>query len=162
MFTPRVGLGYDIHPFVEGRRLILGGVHIPFERGLMGHSDGDVVCHALMDSLLGACGLPDIGSLFPPEDPCLKDAESLKLLGMVVQRIRDEGWEIGNVDIMLIAERPKIAPFVAQIRENLSQAMQVEPDRVGFQATTNEGLGSVGRGEGIACLAVSLLVRRES
>ncbi|MBC7217802.1 MAG: 2-C-methyl-D-erythritol 2,4-cyclodiphosphate synthase [Candidatus Caldatribacterium sp.] len=162
MFTPRVGLGYDIHPLVEGRRLILGGVYIPFERGLMGHSDGDVVCHALMDSLLGACGLPDIGSLFPPEDPRFKDAESLKLLGMVAQRIRDEGWEIGNVDIMLIAERPKIAPFVAQIRKNLSQAMQVEPDRVGFQATTNEGLGSVGRGEGIACLAVSLLVRRGS
>lgn len=160
MLASRVGLGYDIHPLVEGRKLILGGVCIPFERGLLGHSDGDVVCHALMDSLLGACGLPDIGFLFPPGDPTWRDAESLKLLGIVAQRIRDEGWDIGNVDIMLIAEQPRIAPFVAEIRGNLSRAMGVRQDQVGFKVTTNEGLGSIGRGEGICCFAVSLLVRR--
>lgn len=159
MVAPRVGLGYDIHPLVEGRKLILGGVHIPFERGLLGHSDGDVVCHALMDSLLGACGLPDIGSLFPPEDPSLRDAASIQLLEVVVQRVRNEGWDIGNVDIMLIAEQPKIAPFVAWIRENLSRVLGVPETHVGFKVTTNEGLGSIGRGEGICCFAVSLLVR---
>ncbi|MCX7731054.1 MAG: 2-C-methyl-D-erythritol 2,4-cyclodiphosphate synthase [Candidatus Caldatribacterium sp.] len=161
MVASRVGLGYDIHPLVEGRKLVLGGVHIPFERGLLGHSDGDVVCHALMDSLLGACGLSDIGSLFPPEDPTWKDAESVKLLGMVVRRVQDEGWDIGNVDIMLIAEKPRIAPFVARIRENLAQALGVPEERIGFKVTTNEGLGSIGRGEGICCFAVSLLVRRK-
>ncbi|MEN3203431.1 MAG: 2-C-methyl-D-erythritol 2,4-cyclodiphosphate synthase [Atribacterota bacterium] len=159
MVTLRVGLGYDIHPLVRGRKLVLGGVLIPFEQGLLGHSDGDVVCHALMDSLLGACGLPDIGSLFPPDDPAWKDARSLDLLGRVVQDIRGRGWNIGNVDIMLIAEKPKIAPFVGQIRENLSQTLGVHKTQVGFKVTTNEGLGSIGRGEGMCCFAVSLLVQ---
>lgn len=159
MVALRVGLGYDIHPLVQGRKLVLGGVLIPFEQGLLGHSDGDVVCHALMDSLLGACGLPDIGSLFPPDDPTWKDARSLDLLGRVVQDIRGRGWNIENVDIMLVAEKPKIAPFVGQIRENLSQALGVHRTRVGFKVTTNEGLGSIGRGEGMCCFAVSLLVQ---
>lgn len=159
MVALRVGLGYDIHPLVQGRKLVLGGVLIPFEQGLLGHSDGDVVCHALMDSLLGACGLPDIGSLFPPGDPTWKDARSLDLLGRVVEDIRGRGWNIENVDIMLIAEKPKIAPFVGQIRENLSQALGVHKTQVGFKVTTNEGLGSIGRGEGMCCFAVSLLVQ---
>lgn len=159
MVALRVGLGYDIHPLVQGRKLVLGGVLIPFEQGLLGHSDGDVVCHALMDSLLGACGLPDIGSLFPPDDPTWKDARSLDLLGRVVEDIRGRGWNIENVDIMLIAEKPKIAPFVGQIRENLSQALGIHKTQVGFKVTTNEGLGSIGRGEGMCCFAVSLLVQ---
>ncbi|WP_427365607.1 2-C-methyl-D-erythritol 2,4-cyclodiphosphate synthase [Candidatus Caldatribacterium saccharofermentans] len=159
MVPYRVGLGYDIHPLVEGRRLVLGGVLIPFERGLLGHSDGDVVCHALMDSLLGACGLGDIGEFFPPQDPKWLNAESIRLLEDVVARVREKGWDIGNVDVMLVAEKPRIAPFVARIRENLARILGVPKERIGFKVTTNEGLGSIGRGEGMCCFAVSLLVQ---
>lgn len=159
MVPYRVGLGYDIHPLVEGRRLVLGGVLIPFERGLLGHSDGDVVCHALMDSLLGACGLGDIGEFFPPQDPKWLNAESIRLLEDVVARVREKGWDIGNADIMLVAEKPRIAPFVARIRENLARVLGVPKERIGFKVTTNEGLGSIGRGEGMCCFAVSLLVQ---
>lgn len=157
----RVGLGYDIHPLVTGRKLVLGGVLIPFELGLLGHSDGDVVCHALMDSLLGACGLPDIGFFFPPGDSTWQDARSIRLLEEVAHRVREEGWDIGNVDVMLIAERPRIAPLVARIRENLAEALSISKERVGFKVTTSEGLGSIGRGEGMCCFAVSLLTRKE-
>lgn len=159
MVAQRVGFGYDIHPLVEGRKLVLGGVLIPCDWGLLGHSDGDVVCHALMDSLLGACGFPDIGCLFPPDDPTFRDAESLKLLEDVVRRVRESGWNVENVDIMLVAEKPRLAPFVGAIREKLSQVLGVSVAQVGFKVTTNEGLGSIGRGEGICCFAVSLLVR---
>lgn len=161
MVPYRVGLGYDVHPLVEGQALVLGGVSIPYKRGLLGHSDGDVVCHALMDSILGACGLEDIGSLFPPEDQRYRGASSIGLLQEVVGRVRKEGWEIVNVDTMLIIEEPKIAPFVHLMKERLSQAMGVDEARIGIKVTTNEGLGSIGRGEGACCFAVSLLRREE-
>lgn len=157
----RVGLGYDVHPLVEGQALILGGVAIPCKRGLLGHSDGDVVCHALMDSILGACGLGDIGSLFPPEDQRYRGAASIGLLQEVVGKVRKEGWEIVNVDTMLIIEEPKIAPFVDLMKKRLSQAMEVDKERIGIKVTTNEGLGSIGRREGACCFAVSLLRRKE-
>lgn len=154
---PRIGFGYDIHPLVPGRRLFLGGVEIPSERGLDGHSDADVLLHALCDALLGAAGLPDIGHLFPNTDPAYEGVSSLLLLGEVAARLAAAGCRVGNVDLTLIAEAPKIAPYVESMRARIAEALGLPPGHVGIKATTNEGLGSLGRGEGIAAHAVALL-----
>ncbi len=155
----RVGQGYDVHRFALLRPLVLGGVPIPHERGLDGHSDADVLIHALMDALLGACGLPDIGTLFPNTDPAWRGADSRVLLGHVMSRVRELGWTVGNADCTILAEEPKIAPHVDAMRANLSREMGIGADRIGIKATTNERMGFVGRREGIAALAVVLLVR---
>lgn len=155
----RVGIGYDIHQLVPNRKLILGGVTIPFDRGLLGHSDGDVACHAIMDALLGAAGLPDIGYYFPDQDPQYRGVRSLELLDRVNRLVRGEGWEIGNVDITLVGESPRVAPFTQQMKLFLSRTMEVAITSVGIKATTNERLDSVGRGEAICYLAVALLQR---
>ncbi len=157
----RIGFGYDIHRLVPDRRLMLGGVHIPSPRGLDGHSDADVLLHALCDALLGAAGLPDIGNLFPNDDPVIKDIASLQLLHRVMARITSAGFQVGNVDMTLISEAPKIAPYVPQMRVLIADALHLEPTRVGIKATTNEGLGALGRGEGIAAHAVAALVSEE-
>ncbi|MDO8473768.1 MAG: 2-C-methyl-D-erythritol 2,4-cyclodiphosphate synthase [Dehalococcoidia bacterium] len=153
----RVGIGYDVHRLTPHRKLVLGGVEIPSDRGLDGHSDADVLVHALMDALLGAAGLPDIGVHFPNSDPQYKDAASIFLLGKVAQLISRQGFAIGNVDVTVIAEKPKISPAVSQMRDRLSKALSVPPGSIGIKATTNEGLGFIGRGEGIAAIAVALL-----
>ena len=157
MGQTRIGFGYDIHPLAAGRRLVLGGVEIPSPRGLDGHSDADVLLHALCDALLGAAGLPDIGSLFPNTDPTYKGISSLELLRQVWERLGLAGYGVGNVDLTLIAEAPKIAPHVPQMRALIAQILGIEPARVGIKATTNEGLGSLGRGEGIAAHAVAAI-----
>jgi len=157
----RVGLGYDIHPLQAGKKLFLAGVCIPCERGLHGHSDGDVLCHALMDSLLGAAGLQDIGHWFPPTSSSTEGVKSILLLEEVCRKIREKGWEIENVDTTLIAEEPLIAPFIGKMKETLSLTMGLNEEAIGIKATTNEGLGSLGKGEGIGCFAVSLLRRKE-
>jgi len=155
----RIGQGYDIHRLVEGRRLILAGVEIPSEKGLDGHSDADVVAHALMDSLLGAAALPDIGTHFPDTDSQYKNADSMKLLKEVLQMIRDKGYSIGNIDITIIAESPKLSPHVTAMKENIAEVLMIKSDAVSIKATTNEKLGPVGKGEGIAALAVALLYK---
>ena len=154
----RIGFGYDIHPLVEGRKLFLGGIEIPSQRGLDGHSDADVLLHALCDALLGAAGLPDIGHLFPNTDDAYKGISSLELLREVVRRLHEANYTVGNVDMTLIAEAPKIAPYVARMRDVIAEALLVEPGQVGIKATTNEQLGSLGRGEGIAAHAVALIL----
>lgn len=156
----RIGLGYDVHRLVAGRPLILGGVQLPHSLGLLGHSDADVLCHALMDALLGAAALPDIGRLFPDDDPQYAGADSLQLLAQVAAMLRGEGWRIANVDAVIMAERPKIAPYISQMREKLAEALGVEASAVGLKATTTEKLGFVGREEGIAAQAVALLESR--
>lgn len=153
----RIGNGYDIHRLVAGRPLILGGVKIKHELGLLGHSDADVLSHAITDALLGALSLGDIGTYFPPSDPQWAGADSLKLLEQVHQMVRDRNWGIVNVDSVVIAERPKLKPHISNIREALAQTLDVSPDRVGVKATTNEKLGPTGREEGIAAYAVALL-----
>ena len=153
----RIGHGYDVHRLVEGRRLILGGVDIPWEKGLLGHSDADVLTHAVMDALLGAAALGDIGKLFPDSDPAYKGADSLVLLGRVVQVLAENGYEIGNVDATVLAQRPKLAAHIPLMRDRRAAAMGVEPDRVSVKATTEEGLGFTGAGEGIAAHAVVLI-----
>ena len=150
----RIGHGYDVHRLCEGRRLILGGVEIPFERGLDGHSDADVLTHAVMDALLGAAGLRDIGVLFPDTDPAYRGISSLSLLKEVMQRVRTAGFAVGNVDVTVLAQRPKL-------REQLAEAMCVPVSCVNVKATTEEGLGFTGSGEGIACHAVCLLEATE-
>ena len=163
--TLRVGLGVDVHAFAEegeasgSRRLILGGINIPFERELLGHSDADVLAHAVTDALLGAAGLEDIGYYFPDTDERFKDADSLKLL-REARIIVGESWEVANVDAVVICERPKITDHRDAIRENLAEALGVEPSRVGVRGTTTELLGFTGRGEGIAAQAVCLLDSR--
>lgn len=152
-----IGFGYDVHRLVEGRPLILGGVEIPFVKGLDGHSDADVLIHALMDALLGAAGLRDIGYYFPPSDPAYKGANSMKLLEHVVGLLAKEGFRPVNVDIALLAERPKIGPHVDRMKENISTVLGVIPRRVGIKATTNEGMGFVGEGQGMAAYAVTLI-----
>ena len=153
----RIGHGYDVHRLVEGRRLILGGVDIPWEKGLLGHSDADVLTHAVMDALLGAAALGDIGKLFPDSDPAYKGADSLVLLGRVVKVLAENGYEIGNVDATVLAQRPKLAAHIPLMRDRLAAAMGVEPSRVSVKATTEEGLGFTGAGEGIAAHAVVLI-----
>lgn len=155
----RMGHGYDVHRLVSGRRLILGGVDIPHETGLLGHSDADVLVHAVMDALLGALALGDIGHLFPDTDPQWKGADSLLLAREVAKRVREKGWEIGNVDATVLAQAPKLAPHIAKMRENVSAALGIPVDRVSVKATTEEGLGFTGVKQGIAAHAVCLLVR---
>lgn len=157
--TMRIGHGYDVHRLTEGRRLILGGVEIPFERGLDGHSDADVLVHALMDALLGAAGLRDIGVLFPDNDPAYKNISSMLLLDRVMQTLERAGYAVGNVDVTVLAQRPKLKDYIPVMRENLARAMKIPLDCVNIKATTEEGLGFTGSGEGIACHAVCLLER---
>lgn len=153
----RVGQGYDVHRLVPGRRLVLGGEEIAFELGLDGHSDADVLLHALGDALLGAAGLGDLGSHFPPGDPAWKDASSVRLLALIMERVRERGFRVVNCDLTLIAEAPKLAPYRDLIRARVASVLAVAPDAVGLKATTNERLGTIGRGEGMAALAVVLL-----
>lgn len=156
----RIGQGYDVHRLVEGRALILGGVCIPYEKGLLGHSDADVLTHAVMDALLGAAALGDIGKLFPDTDPAYAGADSIALLRAVTALLGEKGWRVGNVDVTVIAQRPKLAPYRETMRQNLAAAMEVDTDAVSVKATTEEGLGFTGRGEGMAAMAVALLVRK--
>lgn len=157
----RTGIGYDLHRLVAGRPLVLGGTHIPADRGLLGHSDADVVLHALGDALLGAAGLGDIGELFPDTDPAYEGADSRGLLKEVLRRVEDAGYEIVNADMIIHAQQPKLGPLKAQIRQSLAELLAVAPEAVGVKATTNEGLDAIGRGEAIACLATVLLCGRE-
>lgn len=153
----RVGMGYDVHKLTEGRDLILGGVKIPLEKGLLGHSDADVLIHAVMDALLGASALGDIGKHFPDTDPAYKGISSLKLLEYVMDLLEKNDFSVGNVDAVIIAQKPKMAPHIPQMRKNLAEAMRIPEARVNVKATTEEGLGFTGRGEGIASQAVCLL-----
>lgn len=153
----RIGHGYDVHRLVEERKLILGGVDVPYERGLLGHSDADVLTHAVMDALLGAAGLGDIGQHFPDTDPSYKGADSLKLLDHVMQLLTQQGWRVGNVDATVIAQRPKLAGFIPQMRSNLAARLRVDESQVNVKATTEEKLGFTGAGDGIAVHAVALL-----
>lgn len=153
----RIGQGYDVHPLIEGRRLVLGGVEIAHERGLAGHSDADVLLHAIMDAVLGAAALGDIGQHFPPSDERWRDASSLDLLSRVSALIRAARWQVVNVDATLIAERPRIAPHVPAMRERIARGLEIDAGAVGVKATTNERLGALGREEGMAALAVALL-----
>lgn len=153
----RIGYGYDVHRLVEGRKLILGGVDIPWEKGLLGHSDADVLTHALMDALLGAAALGDIGQHFPDRDPAYEGADSVELLRHVCALLKKEGYRVGNVDVTVVAQRPKLAPHIPAMREKLAAAMEVELNRVSVKATTEEGLGFSGEGLGIAAHAVALL-----
>nr|WP_274595111.1 2-C-methyl-D-erythritol 2,4-cyclodiphosphate synthase [Mariprofundus erugo] len=156
----RVGHGFDVHPFAEGRKLILGGVDIPHQRGLAGHSDADVLYHALCDALLGAAGLGDIGHHFPDSDMQYKDADSARFVSATVSALSERGWTVGNVDVTVIAQEPKIAPHVAAMRERLAGLLLVDQSAVNIKATTTERLGYVGRKEGIAAHAVALISRR--
>ena len=153
----RIGHGYDVHRLVEGRRLILGGVEVPFDKGLLGHSDADVLTHAVMDALLGAAALGDIGRHFPDTDPAYAGADSLKLLDHVVELLEEKGYQVGNVDATILAQKPKLAPYIEKMRDNLAARMKVEPDQVNVKATTEEKLGFTGAEEGIAAHAVALL-----
>lgn len=156
----RIGHGYDVHCLVEGRKLILGGVDVPCERGLLGHSDADVLLHAIADAILGALGLGDIGKHFPDTDPQYKGADSRKLLRHVMALADRKGYLLGNVDATIVAQRPKLAPFIPEMRANIAQDLNAEPDRVNVKATTTEQLGFAGRGEGIAAYAVVLMERK--
>ena len=153
----RVGIGYDAHPLVAGRKLVLGGVEIPFEKGLDGWSDADVLTHAIMDALLGEAALGNIGTHFPPGDPQYKDVSSLKLLKTVKDRLAEKGWLVDNIDATIIAIQPKLNPFIEQMRQQLSLALVLPVDRVSLKASTSNGLGFAGRGEGIAAQAVALI-----
>ena len=153
----RVGIGYDVHALSKDRDLILGGVNIPFEKGLLGHSDADVVLHAIMDALLGAAALGDIGQHFPDTDPAYKGISSILLLKHVGALLRDNGFTIGNIDATIIAQRPKLAPFRPQMTANVAQALEISENQVCIKATTEEGLGFTGRQEGIAAQAIVLL-----
>lgn len=153
----RIGHGYDVHRLVPGRELILGGVKIPFELGLDGHSDADVLLHAVSDALLGAAGLGDIGRHFPDTDPKYKGADSLKLLEEVGRKVTAAGFRVGNIDVTMIAQKPKLKDHIGQMERNIAAALGMNPSRVNVKATTEEGLGFTGRGEGMACHAVCLL-----
>jgi 2-C-methyl-D-erythritol 2,4-cyclodiphosphate synthase len=153
----RVGIGYDVHPLVPGRRLILGGVEIQFDKGLSGYSDADVLTHAIMDALLGAAGLRDIGTQFPSENPKYKDISSLLLLKEVSKLLKAAGFKVGNIDAVVVAEQPKMAPFIEDMRRSISRTLGVKPEQVMIKATTTDGLGFAGRGEGIAAYAVALV-----
>lgn len=157
----RIGHGYDVHRLVEGRDLILGGVKIAYEKGLLGHSDADVLLHAVSDALLGAAGLGDIGRHFPDTDPKYKGADSLMLLREVYRKVAEKGFRVGNIDVTMIAQRPKLKDYIPQMQENIAVAVGVAPDRVNVKATTEEKLGFTGTGEGMACHAVCLLEETE-
>ena len=153
----RIGHGYDVHKLVEGRDLILGGVKIDYEKGLLGHSDADVLLHAVSDALLGAAGLGDIGRHFPDTDPKYKGADSLELLREVYRKISEKGLRVGNIDVTMIAQKPKLKDYIPQMQANIAAAVNVSPDRVNVKATTEEKLGFTGTGEGMSCHAVCLL-----
>lgn len=157
MVVMRVGIGYDSHRFAPGRRLVLGGIEIPSERGLSGHSDADVVAHAITDALLGAAALGDIGTHFPPSDPRWKDADSLELLAQVRRWLTERGYRVGNVDVTIVCEAPRLGPFIAEMRARLAATLEIETERISIKAKTNEGMGWIGRGEGVAALAVAVL-----
>ena len=157
----RVGMGYDVHKLVEGRDLIIGGVKIPHTLGLLGHSDADVLLHAIMDALLGAAALGDIGKHFPDTDPVYKGISSILLLEHVTKLLREHHYEIGNIDATIIAQRPKMAPHIEQMRKNVAEALHIEVDQVNIKATTEEGLGFTGIGEGIASQAICLLIEKQ-
>lgn len=154
----RIGIGYDVHEFAEKRKLILGGAEIPYTKGLQGHSDADVLTHAIMDALLGACALGDIGQHFPDTDPAFKDISSIELLYKVMRLISEQGFQIGNIDCIIIAQKPKLAPYMETMRSNLALAMETETANISVKATTTEGLGFEGRGEGIGAQAAVLLI----
>ena len=154
----RIGIGYDIHRLVEGRKLVLGGVEIPFEKGLLGHSDSDVLTHAICDALLGAAALGDIGTHFPDNDPRWAGASSLEFLARVVELVTQKGYRVANIDATVMAERPRLMPHVQAMRERLASVLQTDVDQVNIKAKTNESLESVGRGEAIAAQAVALLM----
>lgn len=153
----RIGHGYDVHKLVEGRDLILGGVEIPYEKGLLGHSDADVLLHAVSDALLGAAGLGDIGVHFPDTDPKYKGADSLLLLQTVGQKVKAQGYRISNIDVTMIAQRPKLKDYIPQMVRNIARVLELEPGRVNVKATTEEKLGFTGEGLGMSCHAVCLL-----
>ena len=153
----RVGMGYDVHRLVPERDLIIGGVKIPYEKGLLGHSDADVLLHAIMDALLGAAALGDIGKHFPDNDPAYKGADSLMLLGRVGEILSEEGYVIENIDSTIIAQKPKMAPHIEQMRKNVAEALHIEVEQVNIKATTEEGLGFTGTGEGISSQAIASL-----
>ena len=153
----RIGHGYDVHKLVEGRKLILGGVEIPHTLGLLGHSDADVLLHAVSDALLGAAGLGDIGVHFPDTDPAYKGADSRVLLQIVGQKVAQKGYRISNIDVTMIAQRPKLKPHILQMKQNIADTLGMDPDRVNVKATTEEHLGFTGREEGLSCHAVCLL-----
>ena len=159
----RIGNGYDIHRLVGGRKLIIGGVLLehPQNLGLDGHSDADVLTHSIMDALLGALSLGDIGKYFPPSDEKWKDANSLSLLSEVVELIRNEGWEVNNIDSVIVAERPKLKPYLERMKKNISNTLGIDDSLIGIKATTNEKLGPEGREEGISCHSVALLRKKE-
>jgi 2-C-methyl-D-erythritol 2,4-cyclodiphosphate synthase len=153
----RVGMGYDVHKLVENRKLIIGGVEIPYEKGLLGHSDADVLLHAIMDSLLGAAALGDIGRHFPDTDPQYKGASSIKLLMHVGQLIYKKGYKIGNIDATIIAQKPKMAPFIEEMVKNIAATLEISEDSVNIKATTEEGLGFTGSGEGISSQSICMI-----
>ena len=155
----RVGTGFDVHALVENRDLILAGVRVPYEKGLLGHSDADVALHALMDALLGAAGKGDIGKQFPDTDDKYEGADSRRLLRVVVEMLQKDGWQVNNVDVTIIAQRPKLAPFISTMRERLASDLCIGEDAVNIKATTTEKLGFTGRGEGIAAEAVASIIR---
>lgn len=156
----RIGNGFDVHKLEEGRRLILCGVEIPWERGLVGHSDADAALHALSDALLGAAGMGDIGRHFPDTEERYKDADSAELTEIVMEMLRREGWSVNNADVTIIAQRPKLALFMEKMRERVAEILRVETERVNIKATTTEALGFVGRGEGMAAMAVVSIIRK--
>ena len=153
----RVGMGYDVHKLTENRDLILGGVRIPWEKGLLGHSDADVLLHAVMDALLGAAALGDIGKHFPDTDPAYKGISSVKLLIHVAELLRENGYQVGNIDATIIAQKPKMAPHIPQMRKNMADALGIPESKINVKATTEEGLGFTGTGEGISSQAICLL-----
>jgi len=153
----RIGIGYDIHPLSLGRRLVVGGIDIPFDKGLSGWSDADVLTHAIIDALLGAAALGDIGSHFPPGEPQYKDISSLALLKKVVDKLKENDWQIVNVDATIVAEQPKLRDFIYQMRQQLSDTLDIAPGQVSVKASTSAQLGSIGRGEGMAAYAVALI-----
>lgn len=153
----RIGIGYDVHQLVEGRKLILGGVEVPYERGLLGHSDADVLIHAIEDAILGALALGDIGKLFPDTDPAYKDASSMGMFEKVMALVKDEGYAIGNIDATVIAQKPKLAPYIYTMRENIAAVCEKDVSAISVKATTSEKMGYEGRGEGMTAMAVVLL-----
>lgn len=153
----RVGIGYDVHPLVEKRKLILGGVEIPFEKGLKGHSDADVLMHAVCDALLGAAGLGDIGMHFPDTDPKYKDVSSIQLFIETFQMVKEKGFSVLNIDSIIFAEAPKLSPYRSAMQQKISSAIDLEPDRINIKATTTEGLGMIGKGEGIGAMCVAMI-----
>ncbi len=155
----RIGIGFDIHPLVEGRKLILGGVEIPYEKGLYGHSDADALIHAICDALLGAMGKGDLGRYFPDTDPQYRDASSLTFLSRIKDLMEEEGWRVGNIDSTILCERPKLLPYTERMVENIAGALMVERERINVKATRGEGLGSIGRGEGVAVYAIATVTR---